>query len=171
MRWLKFFFKNIHVIKPLVRPGLHPTFNLTSQLVSAFDQLTLSDDSASSGSSKTFPLFLVPSQEKCAQYWPTSEEREMAFRDTRFLVTLLSEDTKSYYTTRVLELQNINVGLTIILLKWFRGVKAKTYQTDLCCPKLLKDFCLFILLWFLFVQTFDTLNISSTKFHHPTQPQ
>lgn len=49
-------------------------------------------------------------QEKCAQYWPTAEEREMAFRDTRFLVTLLSEDTKSYYTTRVLELQNIHVG-------------------------------------------------------------
>ncbi|XP_071356446.1 tyrosine-protein phosphatase non-receptor type 2 isoform X2 [Trachinotus anak] len=48
--------------------------------------------------------------EKCAQYWPTSEEREMAFRDTRFLVTLLSEDTKSYYTTRVLELQNLNTG-------------------------------------------------------------
>ena len=52
-------------------------------------------------------------QEKCAQYWPTSEEREMAFRDTRFLVTLLSEDTKSYYTIRVLELQNINVGQRI----------------------------------------------------------
>ncbi|XP_023123273.2 tyrosine-protein phosphatase non-receptor type 2 isoform X1 [Amphiprion ocellaris] len=48
--------------------------------------------------------------EKCAQYWPTAEEREMALRDTRFLVTLLSEDTKSYYTTRVLELQNINTG-------------------------------------------------------------
>lgn len=43
-----------------------------------------------------------------------SEEREMAFRDTRFLVTLLSEDTKSYYTTRVLELQNMNVGLRIV---------------------------------------------------------
>nr|XP_046273813.1 tyrosine-protein phosphatase non-receptor type 2 isoform X1 [Scatophagus argus] len=48
--------------------------------------------------------------EKCAQYWPTTEEREMAFRDTRFLVTLLSEDIKSYYTTRVLELQNISTG-------------------------------------------------------------
>ncbi|XP_029022826.1 tyrosine-protein phosphatase non-receptor type 2 [Betta splendens] len=48
--------------------------------------------------------------EKCAQYWPTAEEREMSFRDTRFLVTLLSEDTKSYYTTRVLELQNVNTG-------------------------------------------------------------
>ncbi|KAM7373244.1 hypothetical protein PAMP_008111 [Pampus punctatissimus] len=48
--------------------------------------------------------------EKCAQYWPMAEERQMTFRDTRFLVTLLSEDTKSYYTTRVLELQNINTG-------------------------------------------------------------
>ncbi|XP_037330244.2 tyrosine-protein phosphatase non-receptor type 2 [Pungitius pungitius] len=48
--------------------------------------------------------------EKCAQYWPTAEEREMAFRDTRLLVRLLSEDTKSYYTTRVLELQNISTG-------------------------------------------------------------
>ncbi|XP_028289302.1 tyrosine-protein phosphatase non-receptor type 2 [Parambassis ranga] len=48
--------------------------------------------------------------EKCAQYWPTAEDREMAFRDTRFLVTLLSEDAKSYYTTRVLELQNIQTG-------------------------------------------------------------
>ncbi|KAK7899030.1 hypothetical protein WMY93_019883 [Mugilogobius chulae] len=48
--------------------------------------------------------------EKCAQYWPSAEEREMAFRDTRFLVTLLSEETKSYYTTRVLELQNIETG-------------------------------------------------------------
>lgn len=48
--------------------------------------------------------------EKCAQYWPSAEEREMAFRDTRFLVTLLSEEPKSYYTTRVLELQNIQTG-------------------------------------------------------------
>ncbi|KAM3857917.1 tyrosine-protein phosphatase non-receptor type 2 [Diretmus argenteus] len=48
--------------------------------------------------------------EKCAQYWPTAEEREMAFRDTRFLVTVLSEEVKSYYTTRVLELQNANTG-------------------------------------------------------------
>lgn len=35
----------------------------------------------------------------------------MAFRDTRFLVTLLSEDVKSYYTTRALELQNMSVGV------------------------------------------------------------
>nr|XP_061808759.1 tyrosine-protein phosphatase non-receptor type 2-like [Nerophis lumbriciformis] len=48
--------------------------------------------------------------EKCAQYWPMAEEREMTFKDTRFLVTLLSEDVKSYYTTRVLELLNISTG-------------------------------------------------------------
>lgn len=34
----------------------------------------------------------------------------MTFRDTHFTVTLRSEDVKSYYTTRVLELQNISVG-------------------------------------------------------------
>ncbi|KAJ3609568.1 hypothetical protein NHX12_024088 [Muraenolepis orangiensis] len=48
--------------------------------------------------------------EKCAQYWPTAMEQDMAFRDTGFLVTLLSEDIKSYYTTRVLELQNVHTG-------------------------------------------------------------
>lgn len=59
----------------------------------------------------------------------------MAFRDTRFLVTLLSEDIKSYYTTRVLQLQNISVGQSFYLkqgafpvqgvngeLKWLKGV-------------------------------------------------
>ncbi|XP_066530497.1 tyrosine-protein phosphatase non-receptor type 2 [Hoplias malabaricus] len=50
--------------------------------------------------------------EKCAQYWPTQEEHEMSFRDTRFIVRLLSEDVKSYYTTRLLELQNANTGET-----------------------------------------------------------
>ncbi|KAM9493832.1 tyrosine-protein phosphatase non-receptor type 2 isoform 2-T2 [Clarias gariepinus] len=48
--------------------------------------------------------------EKCAQYWPTAEEQEMTFRDTRFVVKLLSEDIKSYYTTRLLELQNASTG-------------------------------------------------------------
>nr|XP_057903331.1 tyrosine-protein phosphatase non-receptor type 2 [Doryrhamphus excisus] len=48
--------------------------------------------------------------EKCAQYWPMAEDREMAFKDTRFSVALLSEDIKSYYTTRVLELQNVHTG-------------------------------------------------------------
>ncbi|XP_012691548.1 tyrosine-protein phosphatase non-receptor type 2 isoform X2 [Clupea harengus] len=50
--------------------------------------------------------------EKCAQYWPTQEEHDTTFRDTRFKVTLVSEDVKSYYTTRVLELQNITTGET-----------------------------------------------------------
>lgn len=49
--------------------------------------------------------------EKCAQYWPTQEE-QMSFRDTRFVVRLLSEDIKSYYTIRQLELQNANTGET-----------------------------------------------------------
>ncbi|XP_041933234.1 tyrosine-protein phosphatase non-receptor type 2 isoform X2 [Alosa sapidissima] len=48
--------------------------------------------------------------EKCAQYWPTPEKHDMTFRDTLFKVTLVSEDVKSYYTTRVLELQNITTG-------------------------------------------------------------
>ncbi|KAG7279955.1 hypothetical protein CRUP_025207 [Coryphaenoides rupestris] len=47
--------------------------------------------------------------EKCAQYWPTAVEQDMAFRDTGFLVTLVSEDVKSYYTTRVLALQNVHI--------------------------------------------------------------
>ncbi|XP_035385011.1 tyrosine-protein phosphatase non-receptor type 2 isoform X2 [Electrophorus electricus] len=50
--------------------------------------------------------------EKCAQYWPTEEEPEMSFRDTRFVVRLLSECVKSYYTTRLLELQNASTGET-----------------------------------------------------------
>ncbi|XP_028835711.1 tyrosine-protein phosphatase non-receptor type 2-like [Denticeps clupeoides] len=44
--------------------------------------------------------------EKCAQYWPTKEEKEMFFKDTEFSVTLMSEDVKSYYTIRVLQLHN-----------------------------------------------------------------
>ncbi|CAB1350425.1 unnamed protein product [Coregonus sp. 'balchen'] len=48
--------------------------------------------------------------EKCAQYWPTQDEHEMSFRDTHFLITLVSEDVKSYYTTRVLELHNEKTG-------------------------------------------------------------
>lgn len=57
-----------------------------------------------------FVSFLFLLQEKCAQYWPRAEEREMTFRDTRFTVTLLSEDIKPYYTTRVLQLENISVS-------------------------------------------------------------
>ncbi|KAK1795145.1 hypothetical protein P4O66_010325 [Electrophorus voltai] len=43
--------------------------------------------------------------EKCAQYWPSKDEQQMNFSDTGFVVTLLSEDIKSYYTIRVLKLQ------------------------------------------------------------------
>ncbi|XP_066540037.1 tyrosine-protein phosphatase non-receptor type 2a [Hoplias malabaricus] len=48
--------------------------------------------------------------EKCAQYWPSEEERQMNFSDTGFMVFLVSEDVKSYYTIRVLELQNTQTG-------------------------------------------------------------
>ncbi|XP_026149939.1 tyrosine-protein phosphatase non-receptor type 2a [Mastacembelus armatus] len=48
--------------------------------------------------------------EKCAQYWPTTEEVPMSFADTGFVVRLLSEEDQSYYTIRVLELQNTKTG-------------------------------------------------------------
>ncbi|XP_007428671.2 tyrosine-protein phosphatase non-receptor type 1 [Python bivittatus] len=44
---------------------------------------------------------------KCAQYWPQKEEKEMFFEDTNFTLTLISEDIKSYYTVRELELKNL----------------------------------------------------------------
>ncbi|XP_071428804.1 tyrosine-protein phosphatase non-receptor type 1 isoform X3 [Pithys albifrons albifrons] len=43
---------------------------------------------------------------KCAQYWPRKEEKEMFFEDTNLKLTLISEDIKSYYTVRQLELEN-----------------------------------------------------------------
>uniref|UniRef100_A0A3B4TS96 protein-tyrosine-phosphatase n=1 Tax=Seriola dumerili TaxID=41447 RepID=A0A3B4TS96_SERDU len=48
--------------------------------------------------------------EKCAQYWPTTEELQMSFTDTGFVVRLLSEEDQSYYTIRVLELRNTKTG-------------------------------------------------------------
>ncbi|KAM6935839.1 tyrosine-protein phosphatase non-receptor type 2a isoform 1-T1 [Lycodopsis pacificus] len=48
--------------------------------------------------------------EKCAQYWPTTEELQMSFTDTGFVVRLLTEEDRSYYTVRVLELQNTMTG-------------------------------------------------------------
>ncbi|XP_059561306.1 tyrosine-protein phosphatase non-receptor type 1 isoform X6 [Myotis daubentonii] len=44
---------------------------------------------------------------KCAQYWPQEEEKEMIFEDTNLKLTLISEDIKSYYTVRQLELENL----------------------------------------------------------------
>uniref|UniRef100_A0A672H563 protein-tyrosine-phosphatase n=1 Tax=Salarias fasciatus TaxID=181472 RepID=A0A672H563_SALFA len=48
--------------------------------------------------------------EKCAQYWPTSEEQQQSFTDTGFVVRLLSEEDQSHYTVRVLELRNTKTG-------------------------------------------------------------
>ncbi|XP_042555199.1 tyrosine-protein phosphatase non-receptor type 1 isoform X2 [Dipodomys merriami] len=49
---------------------------------------------------------------KCAQYWPQKEEKEMIFDDTNLKLTLISEDIKSYYTVRQLELENLTTRET-----------------------------------------------------------
>ncbi|KAM9058184.1 tyrosine-protein phosphatase non-receptor type 1 isoform 2-T4 [Megaptera novaeangliae] len=49
----------------------------------------------------------ILTQLKCAQYWPQKEEEEMIFEDTNLKLTLISEDIKSYYTVRQLELENL----------------------------------------------------------------
>ncbi|KAK5864247.1 hypothetical protein PBY51_001205 [Eleginops maclovinus] len=49
---------------------------------------------------------------KCAQYWPQKEERDAVFEDTNFKLTFVSEDVKSYYTVRQLELENLSTGET-----------------------------------------------------------
>lgn len=54
-------------------------------------------------------VFVHAEQEKCAQYWPSKEERDMDFSDTGFMVTLVSEDVEPNYTIRLLELQNDKV--------------------------------------------------------------
>ncbi|KAM9308331.1 tyrosine-protein phosphatase non-receptor type 2 [Gastrophryne carolinensis] len=48
--------------------------------------------------------------EKCAQYWPTSEDEVLLFKETGLCVKRLSEDIKANYTVRLLELQNINTS-------------------------------------------------------------
>lgn len=57
--------------------------------------------------------FNVHLQVKCAQYWPHREERDAVFEDTNFRLTLVSEDIKSYYTVRQLELENLSVSYFI----------------------------------------------------------
>ncbi|KAJ7338665.1 hypothetical protein JRQ81_012567 [Phrynocephalus forsythii] len=47
---------------------------------------------------------------KCEQYWPSKEEERMIFKETGFCVRLKSEDVKSYYTVRQLQLENISTG-------------------------------------------------------------
>ncbi|XP_034978706.2 tyrosine-protein phosphatase non-receptor type 1 isoform X2 [Zootoca vivipara] len=49
---------------------------------------------------------------KCAQYWPQKEEKVMLFEDTNLTLTLISEDIKSYYTVRQLELENLTTHET-----------------------------------------------------------
>uniref|UniRef100_A0A8C5R1C2 Tyrosine-protein phosphatase non-receptor type n=1 Tax=Leptobrachium leishanense TaxID=445787 RepID=A0A8C5R1C2_9ANUR len=49
---------------------------------------------------------------KCAQYWPKREETPMLFEDTDLKLTLVSEDVKSYYTIRQLELENLHTQET-----------------------------------------------------------
>lgn len=49
---------------------------------------------------------------KCAQYWPQREERDIIFEDTNFKLTFVSEDIKSYYTVRKLELENLSTQET-----------------------------------------------------------
>ncbi|CAI9550679.1 unnamed protein product, partial [Staurois parvus] len=49
---------------------------------------------------------------KCAQYWPKKEDSPMVFDDANLKLTLLSEDIKSYYTIRVLELENLGTQET-----------------------------------------------------------
>lgn len=49
---------------------------------------------------------------KCAQYWPQREEKDAVFEDTNFKLTLVSEDIKSYYTVRQLELENLSTQET-----------------------------------------------------------
>lgn len=49
---------------------------------------------------------------KCAQYWPQREEKDVIFEDTNFKLTFISEDIKSYYTVRQLELENLSTQET-----------------------------------------------------------
>lgn len=49
---------------------------------------------------------------KCAQYWPHREEKDAIFEDTNFKITFVSEDVKSYFTVRQLELENLCTGET-----------------------------------------------------------
>ncbi|KAJ0036257.1 hypothetical protein NQD34_004934 [Periophthalmus magnuspinnatus] len=57
-------------------------------------------------------FFLFCAQIKCAQYWPQKEAKDAVFEDTNFKVTFVSEDVKSYYTVRQLELENLCTGET-----------------------------------------------------------
>ncbi|XP_047434894.1 tyrosine-protein phosphatase non-receptor type 1 [Mugil cephalus] len=55
---------------------------------------------------------------KCAQYWPHREEKDAIFTDTSFKLTFISEDIKSYYTVRQLELENLSTQETREILQF-----------------------------------------------------
>ena len=63
-----------------------------------------------SPSVNVWPHFVFGSKVKCAQYWPNREEKDAIFKDTNFKLTHVSEDVKSYYTVRQLELENLSVS-------------------------------------------------------------
>lgn len=88
----------------------------------------------------------------------------MAFRDTRFLVTLLSEDTKSYYTTRRLELQNIQVGHSItqcgeLPAKGGEGeVKFRGFTPKICPYSLMTHIIIVLFFYQIFTKLFSHAN-------------
>ncbi|XP_028667917.1 tyrosine-protein phosphatase non-receptor type 1 [Erpetoichthys calabaricus] len=53
---------------------------------------------------------------KCAQYWPQEIEKEMVFEDVNLQLTFISEDVKSYYTVRHLELKNLTTQESRVIL-------------------------------------------------------
>lgn len=72
-------------------------------------------------------------QLKCAQYWPQKEEKEMVFEDTNLKLTLVSEDVKSYYTVRQLELENLTVSPTsLATFCWVTSLHAGVSGHYLC---------------------------------------
>lgn len=70
-------------------------------------------------------------QVKCAQYWPPREVREAVFEDTNFKLTLLSEDIKSYYTVRQLELENLSVRFLFLCCVIFCSTLTSYYNLKL----------------------------------------
>ncbi len=65
-----------------------------------------------------FAVFVQSEQEKCAQYWPSKEERDMDFSDAGFVVTLVSEDVEPNYIIRLLELKNDKVNVMLNHCHW-----------------------------------------------------
>ncbi|XP_028266738.1 tyrosine-protein phosphatase non-receptor type 1 isoform X1 [Parambassis ranga] len=69
---------------------------------------------------------------KCAQYWPQKEERDAIFEDTNFRLTFVSEDVKSYYTVRQLELENLSVSCLFLFTCQGTKLQIKTNSSCIC---------------------------------------